>query len=343
MTSQDSMQSLLGWASALLTADSFAAWLEVVAAPPAAAQESLTVSLVLADPTDELRHLAVGEETSRQLAVPVAFVDSLEGRAPQLGALHAPWCGEYRAADHGLLFPASLGLTHLLMLPLRHGERLVGACSVGARGAVPALAQAGTEPLGHVANVLTASVARLVDRARLLRGSFSDPVTGWNSARYFQARLREEVARCQRQGGSVACLVADVDRLQHVNDLHGQPAGDLALREIAGRIESQVRASDATARIGSDAFGVVLPSTDAAQAVPLARRILAAVSRSPVGLGGGLELPLTISMGIAAHAPGHDADRKALADRLVADAIAAMHRAKERGGGAFETAAGNGA
>jgi len=131
-----------------------------------------------------------------------------------------------------------------------------------------------------------------------------------------------------------------VDRLQQVNDRYGQPAGDLALREIAARIESQVRASDATARIGSDEFGIVLPSTDGALAVPLAQRILAAVSRHPVSVGDGIDLPLTVSMGIASFEPARDADRKALADQLVAVAIAAVHRAKERGGGKFEIAAG---
>jgi two-component system cell cycle response regulator len=298
----------------------------------------MSVSLILADPTDELRHLTAGEGSTPESAVPVTFVDSLEGRAPQLGALHVPWSGEYRAADHGLLFRSSLGLTHLLMLPLRRGGRLAGTYSIGALGAAPSLALADSELLGHAATVLSASVDRLVDRARLLRGSFADPLTGWNSARYLQARLREEIARCQRYGGSVSCLVVDVDRLQQVNDRHGQPAGDLALREIAGRIESQVRASDAAARIGSDEFGIVLPSTDGLQAVPLARRILAAVSRNPVGLGDGVERPLTISMGIATLEPDRSADRKALADQVVANAIAAMHRAKERGGGGYEIA-----
>ena len=338
MKSPELLKSVLGWESELLMADSFSAWLEAVAEPPGGPETGVAVSLILADPTDELRHLTVGEGVSPQLPVPVTFVDSLEGRAPQLGVLHAPWCGEYRAADHGLLFGSSLDLTHLLMLPLRRGGRLIGTYSVGARGAVPGLALAEPELLGHVATVLSAGVDRLVDRARLLRGSFSDPLTGWNSARYLQARLREEIARCQRYGGSVACLVVDVDRLQQVNDRHGQPAGDIVLREIAGRIESQVRASDATARIGSDAFSVVLPSTDGPQAIPLARRILAAVSRNAVGLGDDIELPVTVSMGIAAIEPARNADRKALADHLVANAIAAMHRAKERGGGALEIA-----
>ena len=70
-------------------------------------------------------------------------------------------------------------------------------------------------------------------------------VTGWNSSRYLQARLREEIARAQRERSCVSCLIADVDRLQAVNDELGYAAGDRVLQEVGARIESQVRASDA--------------------------------------------------------------------------------------------------
>ncbi len=149
--------------------------------------------------------------------------------------------------------------------------------------------------------------------------------------RYLQARLREELARAQRARGSVACLVADVDRLQSLNDELGHAAGDRALQEVAARIESQVRSSDAAARLGSDAFGVVLPSTDAAGAVPLAGRILAAVRGGAVETVGGPR-ELTVSIGIAESRPEPGLDRKMLSDQLIADAIAALHRAKQAGG-----------
>ena len=52
--------------------------------------------------------------------------------------------------------------------------------------------------------------------------------------------------------------------------------------------------SDAAARIGSDAFGVVLPATRAALAVPLAGRILAAVRAGPVETGSGMARDLKV-------------------------------------------------
>ena len=134
--------------------------------------------------------------------------------------------------------------------------------------------------------------------------------------------------------------MADVDRLQALNDELGYAAGDRALQELAARIESQVRASDAAARIGSDAFGVVLPATESSLAVPLAERILAAVRAAPVETGGGTARELRVSIGIAGCHPQPGQDRKMLADQLVADAVAALHRAKQAGGDRYEMPSG---
>jgi two-component system, cell cycle response regulator len=194
--------------------------------------------------------------------------------------------------------------------------------------------------LDHAADVICASLERHLDRARVLRGGIVDPLTGWNSPRYLQARLREEIARAQRAQGSVACLVVDVDRLQSLNDELGHGAGDRVLQELAERIESQVRASDTAGRLGSDAFAVVLPATDAIQAAPLAQRILAAVRGAPVDTGTGQLRELRVSIGVAACRPQSAQDRKNVADQLVADAVAALHRAKRAGGDRCEILAG---
>jgi diguanylate cyclase (GGDEF)-like protein len=165
-----------------------------------------------------------------------------------------------------------------------------------------------------------------------------DELTGWHSQRYLHSRLREEIARSQRSKGSTACLIVDVDRLHSVNDDLGQPAGERALREVAQRIESQVRSSDTACHYGSDEFAVLMPDTEATQGTPLAERILAAVRSAPVNVGGGLLRPISVSIGIAAVRPAPDDDRKTTSDQLVADAMAALHRVKRRGGDGYELA-----
>ena len=320
----------LDWARGLLAAESWPAWVALAHAPPAGdTREAAT--LLVSDPTHGVRRLLCGEDAPASGASP-AFVDGLASRAPDLEAMHDAWSGPYRAADHGLLFPPSAGASHVLILPLRRSGRLVGVYSVAGRGAPPRLAALEPGMLAHLGAVIAASAERLVDRARLLQAGQSDTLTGWNPARYLHARLAEEVARCQRHGGSVACVVVDVDGLHAVNERHGQSAGDRALAEVAVRIEAQVRTSDAAARLSSDEFAVVLPQTDSAGALPLARRVLEAVSRTPVDLGDGLQLPFTVSVGIAALEPARGIDRALLAEQLLAEAGVALARAKQRGG-----------
>jgi diguanylate cyclase (GGDEF)-like protein len=328
------LQRLLAWERTLLQAESLGAWLEVAAAPPG----SGFVHLVLADATHELQPLLRGTCEAAGDPLPVTFVPSLSSLAPHLPALRSAWRGHYHAADHALLLPGRAALRHVVILPLSRADHVVGLFNAASAAEPPPFDALDGAVLDHAADVLAASLDRQIERARGLRGGLVDALTGWNSPRYLQARLGEEIARAQREHGCLSCLVADVDRLQAVNDDLGYAAGDRVLQEVAARIESQVRASDAAARIGSDAFAVVLPNTDAPLAVPLARRILAAMRAGPVEAADGVPRDLRVSIGIAACRPQPGQDRKAVADQLVADSIAALHRAKRGGGDRCEVA-----
>jgi two-component system cell cycle response regulator len=327
------LERLLDWERDLLRSETLDQWLECAVRTP----DGAPARLLLADPTHEVRPLLHGsrEASGMTPASAVHCVASLTGLAPDLPAMRSAWRGEFHAADHALLLPGAGAARHVAILPLQRAGHLVGLYTAAADDAPP-FASLESAWLDHAADVVMASLDRHLDRARILRGGLVDPLTGWNSQRYLQARLREEIARAQRERGSVSCLVADVDRLQALNDDLGYGAGDRALQELASRIESQVRSSDATARIGSDAFGVVLPATDAAMAVPLAERILAAVRSAPVDTGLGTLRELRVSIGIAGCRPQPGQDRKMLGDQLVADAVAALHRAKRAGGDRHE-------
>jgi len=246
-------ERLLAWEQELLRATSLEQWLERVARLPGDATGAGEVALLLADPTHELRQLVAGGDATGDSAPPLSFVASLAGLAPHLLSLQGAWRGEYHAADHALLFPRHTALRNVLILPLHRDEHVVGLLNAATRDERPVLGGIEDPLLAHAADVVIASLERQLDRARVLRGGLVDPLTGWNSQRYLQARLREEVARRERDGGCIACLVVDIDRLQALNDARGQSAGDHALREIAARIESQVRASDSAARLGLQA------------------------------------------------------------------------------------------
>jgi diguanylate cyclase (GGDEF)-like protein len=68
-------------------------------------------------------------------------------------------------------------------------------------------------------------------------------------------------------------VVLDLHRFKEVNDKHGHPRGDDVLRAAASTLKSALRTSDSAFRIGGDEFALLLPQTDAAQALALSRRI----------------------------------------------------------------------
>jgi two-component system cell cycle response regulator len=204
--------------------------------------------------------------------------------------------------------------------------------SRGSRDASRFTRHHGTDFLAHLGAVGAVCIENAVNRARLLRAGITDFLTGWHNRRYLQQRLKEELARAQRRGGSIACLMIDIDRFKTINDGYGHLAGDSALKEAAHRIEGQIRSMDTAARFGGDELAILLPESTAAEAARLGERIREAIAAQPFALNSQVSRSLTVSVGVAAVSPGRDeSDLKALADGLVADADAALYRAKALG------------
>jgi diguanylate cyclase (GGDEF)-like protein len=65
----------------------------------------------------------------------------------------------------------------------------------------------------------------------------------------------------------------DLHRFKEVNDRLGHPRGDDVLRAVASTLRKSLRTSDAAYRIGGDEFALILPQTDAAQALALSKRV----------------------------------------------------------------------
>jgi diguanylate cyclase (GGDEF)-like protein len=333
MTAHEALPSqVLAWSGDLMAARTLAEFGALLEQPPGADAGGLSGALLLLDPRQELRRLATG--AAHAPLAGLRFVDSIAGVAPGYDALHAPWCGPYCAADHGLLFAPGTGWQHLLLLPLPRRDGLTGVYNVvGCDRAAPlfAAAPAWRE---HIAWQVSATAERLLHRARLLHAGVVDPLTGWHSRHYFLARLREQLAASERQRQPASCLVVDADALSALNERHGVAAGDLALAELGSLLESQVRASDSFAHLGEDEFAVLLPGADAAGADRVAVRILEAV-RSVVP-GGAARLQVSIGVAVLEPAPqpagGQGSERKAAVDEWLARAQAALHQAKRAGG-----------
>jgi two-component system cell cycle response regulator len=132
------------------------------------------------------------------------------------------------------------------------------------------------------------------------RLSTTDPLTGLWNFRYLSMSLAREIERSTRFDRPLAVLMLDLDHFKQVNDVHGHQRGDTVLRELASRVQEQIREVDTFARYGGEEFVVVLPETTVEGAAQLADRICQAVRREPFRHDGEEPLEVTLSVGGAA-------------------------------------------
>lgn len=159
----------------------------------------------------------------------------------------------------------------------------------------------------------------LQDRIGTLnRASRTDPLTGLLNRRGLQQALETWKA----QGQSFAILALDIDRFKTINDQHGHAVGDQVIGHIAEQMRRYSRDGDVLCRNGGEEFLMLLPTTDADDALLIAERLrqqIATQSLDPVG-------HVSVSVGVA-HFPTFDAD----AEQALRMADKALYMAKEQG------------
>jgi len=160
---------------------------------------------------------------------------------------------------------------------------------------------------------------------RLLHQGYHDALTGLPNRLLLADRLRQALARAERNHLQVAFLSIDLDRFKDINDTYGHDAGDLFLRQISARLSTRVRASDTLARTGGDEFTLVLPDLQGSHDAGKVAESLTTSLRDPFQLHDHTVYG-SASIGIALYPrDGEDADA------LQRNADRAMYRAKAQG------------
>jgi diguanylate cyclase (GGDEF)-like protein len=157
-----------------------------------------------------------------------------------------------------------------------------------------------------------------------------DGLTGIPNRRYFFERFEVEFQRAFRHKAPLSVVMMDIDHFKSFNDTYGHPAGDEALRVVAGLIQEGIRTYDMAGRYGGEEMIAFLPETDCKNALLVAERLRHAVEDGRIILlGRETEKPLnvTISIGIACWP---DVEVKTI-DDLIQAADGALYLAKEQG------------
>src|SRR5438128_496589 len=147
-------------------------------------------------------------------------------------------------------------------LPAGDPDALLGLAELSPETLSPELRDAVTKLAGE-RDRLREELARARARiASLERLADEDSLTPVANRRAFVRQLRRMIALTHRYGVPAAIVYFDVNQMKEINDRHGHPAGDAALRHLAEVLRDNIRSSDIVGRLGGDEFGVLLAHTD---------------------------------------------------------------------------------
>ncbi|KAA0108301.1 bifunctional diguanylate cyclase/phosphodiesterase [Mycolicibacterium sp. P1-5] len=161
--------------------------------------------------------------------------------------------------------------------------------------------------------------------ATVAEQALRDPLTGLANRAMFSDRLEEAMQRRERDGGTVALIILDLNDFKLVNDALGHPAGDEVLSRAGERILGCVRNSDTVARLGGDEF-VVLVDDDTLRehADQIAKRVAESFDKPFIIEGHELFIRPSVGLAVA----GAD-EPEVSAEDLVKRADTAMYAAKK--------------
>ncbi|HEY1360416.1 MAG TPA: diguanylate cyclase [Thermoleophilaceae bacterium] len=162
---------------------------------------------------------------------------------------------------------------------------------------------------------LAIALQNVRDYEERLDQAIRDPLTGLYNRRFLLEAVQKEIDRQRRAGSSVSLVLFDLDDFKRINDRHGHGVGDEVLFRFGEIATGLIRPMDSFARLGGEEFALLLPETDQLDALLVAERVRAAISRQELVPG----VTLRVSAGIST-CPG-DGDTVDLLHKRADDAL----------------------
>lgn len=162
------------------------------------------------------------------------------------------------------------------------------------------------------------------DRSSMALQNSTDALTGVLNRGSLLRVLTVLAHLAHRNQYTLGVLVLGIDNFRHLNEAHGNEAGDRALQFVADCIRSRMRDSDVLGRYGGDEFLVGLSRVDPSCISAVADEI-----RSRIDTESQQEVPVTVSVGACYGVPEADAENS-LRD-LIRRADKSLYQAKRSG------------
>lgn len=166
------------------------------------------------------------------------------------------------------------------------------------------------------------AITRLVSKIRLLADR--DQLTGLWNRRAMHKMLTHIHQRWLRDHVPYSVILLDLDHFKAINDRYGHAVGDVALQTAATLFASKLRANDVLSRHGGEEFLVLLPATNAQEALAVAEKLHRILRENPIRWQKD-SISLTASLGYATIYPECEPEK------LLIQADQAMYRAKLAG------------
>jgi diguanylate cyclase (GGDEF)-like protein/PAS domain S-box-containing protein len=174
------------------------------------------------------------------------------------------------------------------------GSRYWGSCLIA-----PLHAPDETSPEDRAYSLVIRDVSERREATEALRRAVAcDPLTGLaNRSAWFEA-CELELQRWRRAPRPLSLVLIDADHFKRINEEFGHATGDAVLRHLAAGLSATFRAMDVVARLGGEAFVVLLPGCDEQAATTVAQRLCDRIAAQAVVVDGAT-VRYTVSAGVA--------------------------------------------
>jgi len=160
-----------------------------------------------------------------------------------------------------------------------------------------------------------------------------DDLTGLPNRRLLYDRLIHNLAQSRRHKRLMGVMFVDIDHFKSINDTHGHDVGDDVLCEVANRLRQCIRVSDTLARQGGDEFVVLMSEISKPEETHRLATVMLNAMSKPLKMNK-LELPITLSIGVAIFDPESGDSHEA----LLRKADEALYEVKHTGRNGFHVA-----